>query len=218
MMVFSALLSQGFAASPSQPFDEDLFRSGEALTVSIPLDTHAVFNGSYPIDSLGYAEIPVVGKILVGDRKTGDVEEFLSKKLGEYLRDPHLTVTPSVRLTFLGHWVHPGMYFVSPKSTVWDLFRGVGGPTDEANLEKIRVMRGSQIIPLDVLTAFSSGANFRTMGLRSGDIIIIPIPSDKGFWYWFRESLSVTAQFASVAATLMTAYITYIIYTQGPAR
>jgi protein involved in polysaccharide export with SLBB domain len=196
----------------SQTMPDETFRAGEGLTVTAPFDTGSVLNGSYPIDSLGYAEIPVVGKVAVGGRSRAEVEAQISKKLAEYLRDANVYITPTVRITFLGHWVRPGMYYVSPEASVWDIFRIAGGPAGERNLELLTVQRGNDPAAVDLLGAFAQGKTFRASGLRSGDIVKLPVPNERDAWYWFRESLGVTAQLATVMSTLLTAYVTYLIY------
>jgi hypothetical protein len=45
-------------------------------------------------------------------------------------------------------------------------------------------------------------------GIRSGDIFVIPVPRDNtGFWYYFRESITLTAQVAAIISTVLTAYL-----------
>lgn len=191
---------------------EETFKAGESLTLTVPLDTGSIFNNSYPIDSLGYAELPVLGMVQVGGRTRTEVQETLSKQLAEYLRDSHVQAVPTVRVTFLGHWVRPGMFYANPEKSLWDIVRDAGGPAGELTLDKLAVLRGDQEVPLEILNAFAQGRNFRSAGLKSGDIIVLPVPTAGGFWYWFRESLTVTTQLATVASTLLTAYVTYLLY------
>lgn len=211
-LILSACVAVLLSRAQAQTMPDETFRAGEGLTVTAPFDTASVLNGSYPIDSLGYAEIPVVGKVAVGGRSRAEVEAQISKRLAEYLRDANVYITPTVRITFLGHWVRPGMYYVSPEASVWDIFRIAGGPAGERNLEELMVQRAHAPAAVDLLTAFAEGKSFRAAGLRSGDIVVLPVPSERDAWYWFRESLGVTAQLATVMSTLLTAYVTYLIY------
>jgi hypothetical protein len=120
--------------------------------------------------------------------------------------------TPVVRLTMLGHWQRPGMHYVDPELSVWDACRVVGGPAGETSIDKWHVMRGSQLLGIHLLDEFSRGTSVRNAGIRSGDLFIIPVPNPQsGFWYWFRESLTVTAQIAGIAGTVLTAYVTYLV-------
>ncbi len=190
---------------------QETFVAGEALTIDVVLDSMAFIKGGHPIDSLGYVDLPVIGKLSVAGRTRDDVEAFLSTKLANYLRDTHISVKPAIRITWLGYWVKAGQYYVSPNSTVWEAVRMAGGIAGERNLEKLQVRRGEQFVTLHVLNAYADGTSLAQAGIRSGDIVIIPVPRDnEGFWYWFRETLTVTAQIASVATSAMSAYIIYL--------
>ena len=186
------------------------FHAGEALTVEVPLDSAGLIRGGYPIDSAGYVDFPVIGKVYVHDRTQEEVEGFLSEKLANYLKDTHIKVSPAMRLTMLGYWTRQGQYYVPPNATVWEAAHLAGGLAGERTLSKIKVLRGSKETEIPFLDEYSSGKTLLAAGFRSGDIIVVPVPRDNaGFWYWFRESLNVTAQIASIAGTVITLYITY---------
>lgn len=193
------------------------FRANEGMLIRIPLDTASVLNGAWPIDSSGYVTLPVAGRLYVHDLPAHQVEAFLGKRMSQYLRDTHVMATPVVRLTLIGHWQRPGMHFVDPELSVWDACRMVGGPAGEQNIEQWKVMRGSQVMGISLLDEFSRGTSLRASGVRSGDIFIIPQPNPQsGFWYWFRETLTVTAQVATILGTSLTAYLTYLAVEDRP--
>lgn len=188
------------------------FKANEGLIIRVPLDTASVINGSYPIDSAGFVTLPVVGRLYVHDQTSSQLETFLAKRMSQYLRDTHVMATPVVRLSMLGFWQRPGMHYVDPSLSVWDACRVVGGPAGEANIDEWSVMRGSQVLAISLLDEFSKGTSLRNAGVRSGDIFVIPQPNPQsGFWYWFRESLTVTAQIAGIVGTTLTAYLTYLV-------
>jgi protein involved in polysaccharide export with SLBB domain len=188
------------------------FRANEAMIIRVPLDTASVLNGSYPIDSAGYVTLPVVGRLYVHDQTSGMIESYLSKRMSQYLRDTHVMTVPMVRLTLLGYWQRPGMHYVDPELSIWEACRVVGGPAGETNLHRWQVMRGSSPLAIRLLDEFSRGTTLRAAGVRSGDIFVIPQPDPQsGFWYWFRESLTVTAQIAAIVGTTLTAYVTYLV-------
>jgi len=191
------------------------FFSGEGMIIQVPLDTASVFNGSFPIDSAGYVHFPVLGREFVHGKSVAEVEEYLQKNAAPYLKDVHVSATPAIRVTLLGFWKNPGMYYIDAEATVWEAFRVAGGPAGEVNIHKWRVMRGSTDLSVPILDEFSKGSTMRAAGVKSGDIFVIPVPNPaSGFWYWFRETLSVTAEVAAVTATILTTYLT-IEYLQN---
>lgn len=197
--------AQGAEAAPQ----DVRFKAGEAIILNIPLDTGSVLNGGYPIDEAGYVDIPVAGKFKVSGRKRQDVEDFLAKKLSEYLRDVHIMALPAVRVTFLGHWMKPGMAYVDATSSLWEVIHVSGGPASEVNLDKMQVMRGGQPLAFDALEAFSNGTTFVGAGLKSGDLLIIPDPNGHHGWYWFREGLGAAAEAAGIITATLLVYITF---------
>ncbi len=196
---------------PTALHDEQFFK-GEALLLHATMDTGSIFNGGYPIDSSGYADLPIIGRVEVAGHGRDEVEAFISAKLANYLRDTHIKVTPAIRLTLLGHWMRPGQYYVSPHATLFEAVLPAGGIAGERTLDEILVQRGEINTGIRFLTLYSNLTTIAQSGIRSGDIVIVPVPRDNtGFWYWMNQSISLTAQIATIAGAVLTAYVTYML-------
>lgn len=204
--------TQDPASTLSQAADEDdVFVAGEALTLEVPLDSASFLSGGYPIDSAGFVELPVFGKFQVAGRYRSEVEGYLGQKFANYLKDTHIKAMPAIRITLLGHFVRQGMYYLNPRATVWDAVYLSGGLAGERTLDRIEILRGTQVTAISFLDEYSKGATFTKAGIRSGDIIVVPVPRENiGFWYWFRETITLTAQIAAVLTSAMSAYIIYL--------
>lgn len=197
----------------------EVFRANEGLILRIPLDTGSVLNGSYPIDSAGYVRLPILGRMFIHGKTEAEVQTYLGQKLSSYLKDINIIAAPAIRIALLGHWQKPGMLYVDAGASVWETCLLVGGPAGEQNLGKWKVMRGSEQVSISLLDEFARGSSLRKAGIRSGDIFVIPSPNPQsGFWYWFRESLTVTAQIAGIVGTTLTVYITYLILERDSDR
>lgn len=209
--LLAGALSVAAQGLPTAPSDER-FVAGEALDVRVPLDSAAFLNGGYAIDSAGFAELPVVGRIEVAGRTRASVEEFLGQKFSNYLKDTHIQVVPAIRLTLLGFWTRQGQYYVSPKATVWDAVYKAGGMAGEVTLDQIVVRRGESEIEVSFLDEYSRGRTLAAAGVRSGDIFVMPVPRENaGAWYWLREGLAATATVATIITSFLTVYITYTL-------
>ena len=199
------------AGLPTQPRGER-FAAGAALTIDIPLDTAGLIRGGYPIDTTGYVDLPVVGRVQVDGRTQDEVEVFLSERLANYLKDTHLRVSPAWRITLLGFFTKQGQYYVPPNTTVWETARLAGGLAGERTLDKITVWRGGQEVDIPFLDMYSQGRTLANAGFQSGDIVVVPVPRDNtGAWYWFKETIGVTAQLAGIVSSVITLYITYLV-------
>jgi protein involved in polysaccharide export with SLBB domain len=201
---------------------EPVFKAGETMGIQVPLDTASVLNGYYPVDTLGYVDIPVMGSVYVHNLGTREIENMIKQRMSAYMRDTHVTVTPVIRLALLGSWQKPGMYYVNSEASVWSACMKAGSPVFEKHIERWKVMRGTSEMPIVLADEFSRGTSLRKAGIRSGDIFVIPVPDpNAGFWYWFKESLAATAQVATIVTAAMTTYITlqvldHRLYTTTP--
>jgi protein involved in polysaccharide export with SLBB domain len=192
--------------------NETVCRAGEGLSLRVPLDTASIFNGVFPIDSTGFTNLPVLGRYYADNKSTHEIEAYIAQNAAPYLKDIHVTATPVIRLAMLGFWQRPGMHYANSETSIWEACLLVGGPGGEVNIQKWKVMRGTQVLNISLLDEFSRGTTLRDAGIKSGDIFIIPVPNPQsGFWYWFTQSLSVTAQLATITASVLTAYVTYLI-------
>ena len=188
----------------------DVFRAGDGVLLSVPMDTESVMNGGFPIDSAGFVDLPVVGRLFVHGKTAKYVEDYVSKEMAQYLRDTHVRARPAVRLLLVGFWQHPGMHYVEAEASVWESAKLAGGPAGEVNIKKWIVMRGSEDLSIPILDEFSRGTSLRNAGVQSGDIFVIPIPNEhSGFWYWFTQGLGAAAQAATIVTTVL---ITYLIF------
>jgi protein involved in polysaccharide export with SLBB domain len=207
----AAGLSARAADLPTAPRSET-FTAGAALTIDIPLDTSGVIRGGYPIDSTGYVDLPVVGRVQVAGRTQEDVETYLAERLANYLKDTHVKAAPAWRITLLGHFVRQGQYYVPPDATVWEAVRMAGGIAGERTLDKITVWRGGHEVEIPFLDMYSQGRTLAGAGFKSGDIVVVPVPRDNtGAWYWFKETIGVTAQITGIVTGVLTLYITYLL-------
>lgn len=199
------------AALPSVPRSER-FAAGAALTIDVPLDSAGIIRGGYPIDSAGFADLPVVGRIQVDGRTQEEVETYLAERLANYLKDTHLRVEPAWRITLLGHFTRQGQYYVPPNTTVWETARLAGGIAGERTLDKITVWRGGHEVGIPFLDMYSQGRTLANAGFKSGDIVVVPVPRDNtGAWYWIKETIGVTAQLTGIITGVITLYITYLV-------
>ena len=186
---------------------EETFVAGEALYIKADADSSAIINGGYPINVAGYIDIPILGKYHVAGKSREQLEKDLGEKLASYLRDTHLRVRPAIRLNFLGHFQIPGMHYIMPDDVVWDAFRYAGGPATEYNWKKMKLMRGSEFVEIDLHSAFSQGLTLREAGIKTGDTFLIPTPTERGFWFYFKETIMVTGSLAGTISAVLSTYL-----------
>lgn len=119
----------------------------------------------------------------------------------------HTNFSPSIRVSIMGEVVKPETYQVSPDSNILDVLKLAGGPTTDADLGKVTVIReqteGEERLKINMEKVLIE-AEFGLMpALRKGDSIFVPKQKDR--WQLWRGAVRL----ASDIATLAIAY--YII-------
>jgi protein involved in polysaccharide export with SLBB domain len=120
--------------------------------------------------------LPAVGELPLRGARRGNIEPYLARALGEYLKDPVVHARVLVRLAVLGDVEHPGFYAVPADAVVTQALMVAGGPTREAGMSSMRIERGDQQLwgGRKLEQAITSGMTVAQMQLRSGDRIVIP--------------------------------------------
>lgn len=130
----------------------------------------------------GKITVPVAGEIMVGGMTPVAVADMIAKSLGEYLRDPIVTVTvvgmgsneflSRVRVT--GAVNGPLSLPYRPGMTVMDVVLEAGGLTEFARPSKTILYRGQQSIRIRLDRILNRGDLATNMTLRPGDVISVP--------------------------------------------
>jgi hypothetical protein len=116
----------------------------------------------------------------------------------------------------MGGFQRPGFYYFSPHTSFWEVFRMAGAPIREDGIEKLKINRAGATIDFDPVLSVQNTKSLRQMGILSGDQIRVTVQPLKTTWEAFRDDvLPVISLALSVAATTLTAYISYEAFSKG---
>ncbi|NOX87861.1 MAG: hypothetical protein GXO77_02465 [Calditrichaeota bacterium] len=212
MLLFTALMfgsvkAQDSVATPlSDPdWSEFPFTPGDGLLISTFPDTTSFLNGTFAIDDRGYVELPIVGKVRVSKMTVEDLIFFLKTNYESYLRFPNIYVKPLVRVSLLGGFVRPGLYYVDINSSLWDVIYLAGGTLMEDGIYNLRWERREKEQSSNLVSFFERGISLKRMGFKSGDILWTPSPTRKNFWDKVRDVMPIL----TFATTIWAIYNTY---------
>jgi protein involved in polysaccharide export with SLBB domain len=199
------------APAAQEAQDKSVFHAGDALLITTYPDTTPFFRGIHRVDDQGFVDLPVVGKVLVLDKSEKELADALAAAYVNYLRYPIVQVRPLIRVSLLGGFYHPGLYWVPPSSSLWDVVNIAGGTQREDGIKKLRWERSKLLIKSDLVEDFQSGSSLKQMGFNSGDQLWVTSKPIQQFWDLFQANilpfLSVTV---SIASTSLVAYEIYI--------
>jgi protein involved in polysaccharide export with SLBB domain len=186
------------------------FKPGNALKISVYPDSGAFPGGVYPIDSRGMVDLPIIGYLKVIDMSPRQIELLLTEKYSTYLPRPNISVRPVYRISLLGGFLRPGLYWVDPRASLWSAVEKAGGPQREDGIGKIQWVRGSKIVTKNIVPFFQSGASLYSIGFESGDqLCVTPRPRRQ-----VMENIQTNVlPFLTILLTTASVYATYQFYT-----
>ncbi|MCX6266763.1 MAG: polysaccharide biosynthesis/export family protein [Bacteroidetes bacterium] len=116
----------------------------------------SIYLNSYDVNSEGYIDFPVVGKVYVKDLNVFQIREVLQKMIGEYLKETTVVVkTVNFKITMVGEVNRPGQFTIYKDDiNVFEAISMAGDLSEFANRSKVALVRqsngGSQVYYLDL--------------------------------------------------------------------
>lgn len=108
---------------------------------------------------------------------------------------------------------YPGRYVIPDYTSVVDLMSYVGGPTDDSNLDELRIYRidennTEQMIPIDfndLMWKDNLESKYKKVPqIKPGDILVVPGEPRLYFLDWFSIGLSVFSALISLTILILT--------------
>jgi protein involved in polysaccharide export with SLBB domain len=186
------------------------FKAGDALKITVLPDTTSFPSGLYPIDGEGYADLPVLGYMKVSQMTSNQLEDTLKKTFVEILRYPNVTVRPLYKITLLGGFQRPGLYWIDPHATLWQTVQ-LGGATLRSDGFKLLKWERNRIpVSNNLVPYLESSKSLYQIGIKSGDQIIASVRAERTSWEAFRVEVLPMVTFALTSIlTTASIYQTY---------
>lgn len=165
-------------------------------------------NVSYQVNSIGEIVLPVIGAVKVEGLNKEQAKDKIEKLYGETLfKNPIIEITiNNLKVTMLGAFKTEGNFELeNQKIDLIDMIGKAGGISDEANVKKIRIIRGNRQKP-ELIVADLSNINTLSnpkLTLQDGDIII----AERNKFAVFSKNLIGIISIASIATLLLNTYI-----------
>ena len=186
-------------------------KPGEAIRIYAYPDTGAFVNGFYPVDGQGRIYLPILGKMDISNMTENEFLDTLKKQYINYLRYPNLQVRHLIRISLLGGFQKPGLYYIDPDFSMWDAVYQTGGTTREDGLKRMRWERDRAMVAEDIIPYYQSGQSLSSIGFKSGDQLWTPVEAKKHWWeVVFRDA--VLSYVFPVLTTSASLYISYLMY------
>lgn len=142
--------------------------------VKIQVFGHDELSGEYPVDENDTLLLPIVGSISVRGMSVSELRTRIRREFGQLYTQTFVSITPLFRVAVLGEVQAPGLYSVDPTMTVYDVLARAGGPSRDARVNAMRLLRGGRPYAFSLDAEAVARATIRELGVRSGDQFIVP--------------------------------------------
>jgi len=124
--------------------------------------------GEFRIYADGHARLPLVGKVHVAGMTEDEAYDSLRSAIGEYIKNPNITLAAKYSVSVMGHVVRSGVFTISDSDRIIEVIALAGGFTPEAS-GSITVYRDGEKMNIskDTILEKDSALGFA----KPGDII-----------------------------------------------
>jgi protein involved in polysaccharide export with SLBB domain len=146
---------------------------GDQLAITVQNET--TYTGTFIVQAGRTLALPGLPSIPLKGILRSEAEDYITKQLAKFIREPAVRVVPSIRLAVLGAVGKQGFYQVPADLLISDAIMAAGGPSGAANANSSKVTRQNTDIltEVDVADAIVRGATLDQLNLRAGDQIIV---------------------------------------------
>ncbi len=151
------------------------FQEGDRIVVIIEGMTGASMD-TLQVRSGKVLQFPRLGDLALTGVLRAELTPTIRDFLARYLQSPVVRTIPLLPLAVLGSVGSPGYYYTPADVVLRDVLMRAGGPGPDADLGKMVVRRGGEVIwkSADVRVALADGMSLDALHLRSGDELHIP--------------------------------------------
>lgn len=169
-------------AQQTSPVADSLYKIRAGDEIEILVWEESDFNTTTTVSNQGTIAVPLIGEMEVVGYTHDELKENLRKKLAEYIKGTiNLTVsirsTDAMLVSVFGRVGQPDNYPVSDQTSIFKVISMAGGPSDDANIRRIKIYRESgesNYVTIDLTRYLDSGQMNQAAMVNPGDVIYVP--------------------------------------------
>jgi polysaccharide export outer membrane protein len=148
---------------------------GDQLSLNVSAESQ--WTGQFAVSANRTIELPNIDPIDVSNVLYSELEERIARQLARYIVEPRIRVNVLKRVGILGEVGQPGFYNVDGSVLVSELIMQAGGPTGQADLNKVVFRRMGQPLESGRPRVVWESMSLDEMGVISGDEVFVPVKS-----------------------------------------
>ncbi len=144
--------------------------------ISLVVENEPSLTSTFVVQAGPSITLPTIGSISLAGVLRSELQDHLRTELGRYLRNPVVQARASIRLLITGNVLQAGYHVVSTNTVFADVLTNAGGATALADLERIRIERGNQVIwdHETLRQATIEGRTLDQLSIQAGDHVVVP--------------------------------------------
>src|SRR5258707_5389528 len=115
------------------------FRVGDRILLTV--EGEKELSDTFTVGLGGQLTLPVIGNVPLEGVLRSELQDYLTHRLAQNLRDPDVRTRAFVRLSIQGAVTHPGYYGVPADAPLSDALMAAGGTIQEDHLQPLRIER-----------------------------------------------------------------------------
>ena len=176
---------------------EEVLRAGDAVRVSVWRKPE--MSGEFVIAPDGGLRHPLYRGVTVGGLTIPVAEARLRTYLATLEERPQFVFEPLFRVLVAGEVEKPGVLLLDQGTLVVQAIAVAGGPSERARTDRVRLLRGGTLIPVDLTQPEQGPAQ---LPIRSGDQIFVDRRSTV-----FRDYVLPIISIAGATAAILNVFI-----------
>ena len=177
------------------------FQEGDRIVVNLHSSAAIQKSETLTVRAGKLVQMPQMDDLPLDGVLRSELKDRVERYLGKYLQDSAARVTPLMRINMMGSVGRPGFFDTSADMLLSDMVMRAGGPTGDADLNKMVIRRGPTVIwdKTQTRTALTEGLSLDRLHLRAGDEIEV---GTRRHIQWF-NLISLSLGVATLAFTLI---------------
>jgi protein involved in polysaccharide export with SLBB domain len=150
------------------------FQVGDRIAMTV--EGQELLTRTFDIGPGTILALPSVGDLPLRGVLRSEIESRIAQHVGRVIVDPVVHVRPLVRFAVVGEVVRPGFYAASLDGLITDALMEAGGPSVRADLNAIRIERGTDVLYSGpaLQEAIIAGRTLNQLNVRAGDRVVVP--------------------------------------------
>ena len=158
------------------------FQTGHRILLFIAGDS--ALSDTFTVMSDQKLQLPNLPEISLAGILDSELQGYLATQLAKYIRDPSVRAQALLRVQVTGDVANPGFFSSRTDTPVTDVVMNAGGPSQNAEMGKIELRRGSTTVVHrgGIQTAIQKELTMSDIGARSGDELYVPTKPGTSRW------------------------------------